>query len=126
MIWEDYILLAENLAEDHFEASRRTAVSRAYYGAFNPSRRWVEANVGPIENRAAHKYVWRTFKRPDHASEDTRIKWKLVGDLGDTLRVLRNQADYADSFPGLERYAAEAVGIAERILALLPELEFAD
>jgi hypothetical protein len=126
VIWDEYISLAESLAEDHFEASRRSAVSRAYYGAFNPARRWLEANVRPIENRAAHRQVWRTFKRPDHASEGTRVKWKLVGDLGETLRVLRNRADYADSFPDLDRHAAEAVGIAARILALLDQLEIAD
>jgi hypothetical protein len=124
--WDDFISFAGDMAGEPSEALQRSAISRAYYGAFNLARRWVEAHVEPIENRAAHKQVWRAFKRPERASESTRLKWKLVGDLGDTLRLLRNQADYADELPDLDRHAPEAVARAKRILALLAELKLAD
>ncbi|MDX6654579.1 MAG: hypothetical protein QOH18_1289 [Solirubrobacterales bacterium] len=126
VIWDDYILFAGGLAGERSEASQRSAISRAYYGAFNLARRWVEAHVEPIENRAAHKQVWKAFKRSERASESTRLKWKLVGDLGDTLRLLRNQADYADDLLDLDRHAPEAVARARRILTLLAELETVD
>ena len=90
MIWDDFISFAGDTAEEPSEASQRSAISRAYYGAFNLSRRWVEAHVEPIENRAAHKQVWRAFKRPERASEGTRLKWKLVGDLGDTMKTVED------------------------------------
>jgi hypothetical protein len=124
--WDDYISLGGDMSDDPSEAAQRSAISCAYYGAFNLARRWVEEHVEPIENRAAHKRVWRAFKQSERASEGTRLNWKLVGDLGDTLRLLRNQADYADDLPDLARHAPEAVARARRIQTLLGRLELAD
>jgi hypothetical protein len=123
VIWPAYILLADVLAGHDSEAAKRSAVSRAYYGAFNPARRWLEANVGPIDRRATHRQVWDAFRKPHLASEESRNLWERVGELGDYLRTLRNQADYDDEMPDLARHAAEAVAGAERILTLLAELE---
>ena len=126
MIWSAYVGLAGGLAMSPFEAARRSAISRAYYGAFNPARRWLELNVKPIDNRRAHSQVWETFRKSVGASEETRRDWQLVGELGSELRLLRNQADYADLLPGLDRHAPLAVISAEQILALLAELKLAD
>jgi hypothetical protein len=125
-IWDEYVVLADDLAAHGSEAWQRSAVSRAYYGAFNSARRWVEANVRPIDHGSAHRQVWLTFKAPVRATDATRADWLKVGELGDELRRLRNQADYLDEVPDLDRYAPEAVITAKRILALLPELELAD
>jgi hypothetical protein len=124
--WSAYVVLARGLAGHPFEASRRSAVSRAYYGAFNSSRRWLEANVTPIDNRTAHEQVWETFKTADRANQATRADWALIGGLGDSLRSLRNRADYDDEVAELDRLALGAVKTAERILELLPRLEVAD
>jgi uncharacterized protein (UPF0332 family) len=121
--WPEYIVLAEELSGLDSEGSRRSAVSRAYYGAFNSARRWLEANVGPISNRAAHRQVWAAFNAPGSASEATRAKWEDIGEIGERLRILRNQADYDDGMPNLDLRAPEAVIRAERILALLAELD---
>jgi hypothetical protein len=126
VIWPEYIVLADDLATHGSEAAQRSAVSRAYYGAFNPARRWLEANVGPIGNRVAHRQVWDAFSASDLASEDTRDKWAVVGEIGERLRALRNYADYDDDMPDLDLRAPEAVIRAERILALLDQLEIAD
>jgi hypothetical protein len=126
VIWPDYVVLADDLAGRDSEASKRSAISRAYYGAFNPARRWVEANVGPIDNRSAHRQVWGAFKTPTFAGGGTRAKWEAVGELGEFLRRLRNRADYADDLPDLDRHAPRAVAMAERLLGLLEELEIAD
>jgi hypothetical protein len=123
MIWSEYIFLADDLAALDSEAAKRSTVSRAYYGAFNPARRWLEANVGPIDNRAVHRHVWDSFHAPVSASEATREKWEVIGEIGESLRKLRNQADYDDEIPRLDLRAPEAVIRAERILALLAELE---
>lgn len=125
MIWAEYIVLADDLAGQGSDAAKRSAVSRAYYGAFNPARRWLEANVGPISNRGAHWQVWDTFNAPDLASEDTRVKWEYIGEIGEDLRKLRNEADYDDEILELDVRATEAVIRAERILALLAELDLA-
>ena len=122
MNWDRYLLLAEGLAHQGFESADRSAVSRAYYAAFNISRRWLEANVTPIDNRGAHRQVWQAFAAADRATPSTREAWFLVGSLGNSLRVLRNQADYDDMVPDLNGRVPGALRDAERILTLLPEL----
>ena len=126
MIWPDIRRTRRRSGGRGSEASQRSAVSRAYYGAFNPARRWLEANVGPIENRSAHRQVWGVFKSPTRAGGGTRAKWKAVGELGEYLRRLRNHADYVDDLADLDRHAPQAVATAGQILALLAELEVAD
>jgi hypothetical protein len=126
MIWGSYVTFAGDLAGHEFEAAQRTAVSRAYYGVFNLGRRWLEAHGMPIDDHRAHRQVWRSFRAAVRATPGTRRKWQVVGELGDALRASRNQADYVDAFPGLDRLAADAVATAERILQLLTELEVAN
>jgi hypothetical protein len=124
--WPDYVVLAEKLVAERFEASKRSAVSRAYYGTLNACRSWLESNGAPINKHRVHAEVWGIFATGGYASTQANNGWKLIADLGSELRGLRNQADYDDRFPGLDQHAAEAVGVAKQILALLPELELAD
>ncbi|HEY2055541.1 MAG TPA: hypothetical protein VGH14_16540 [Solirubrobacterales bacterium] len=126
MNWPDYVVLAEGLAGERHEAAQRSAVSRAYYGALNVCRCWLETNVAPVDRHRIHAQVWGFFDAEGHAATRTSREWRLVADLGRKLRLLRNRADYEGSFPDLGRHAAEAVRAAKQILALLPELELAD
>jgi hypothetical protein len=126
VIWDESIVLADGLARLGLEASDRSAVSRAYYGAFNLSRRWLEMNGTPIDNRGAHKQVWEAFRAADRASDQTRDEWILIGNLGRSLRGLRNQADYVDLVPELGGRVVGAVHDAERISRLILELGHAD
>jgi hypothetical protein len=123
MIWADLIALARELLRQESEASKRSAINRAYYGAFNPARRRLEADGIRIENRGAHKRVWQQFTLAGYATPETKTAWQAVGDLGRGLSGLRNQADYADEFPGLDGQARSAVSSAEEIIELLPRLE---
>jgi hypothetical protein len=121
--WPDYVVLAERLVGERDEASKRSAVSRAYYGALNVCRSWLETNVAPIDRHRMHGQVWGFFETAGYASTRTSREWELVADLGKRLRVLRNRADYAGNFPNLDHHATEAVHAAKQIL---PELELAD
>jgi hypothetical protein len=125
-IWDESIVLADGLAKLGVEASDRGAVSRAYYGAFNLARRWLETNGTPIDNRDAHQQVWGVFRAADRASDQTRDEWILVGNLGSSLRGLRNQADYVDLVPELAGRVVSAVRDAERISRLILRLGLAD
>jgi hypothetical protein len=124
--WDGYIALADNLAKRGSEVMDRTAVSRAYYGAFNLSRRWLEANGTRIDHHRAHRQVWDTFRVADRASAPTRDDWILVGNLGNSLRGFRNEVDYADLVLELDGRVIDAVEDARRILSLLPQLDVAD
>jgi uncharacterized protein (UPF0332 family) len=126
MNWREFITLARGLAGHRFEGSQRSAISRAYYGAFNLSRRWLELNVTPIDNRGAHKQVWEAFRSAEDANAVSLKKWKRIATLGVSLRSLRNEADYDDIVIDLEDRAPRAVDAAEEIIWLLGELELAD
>jgi uncharacterized protein (UPF0332 family) len=126
MNWREFITLARGLARHGFEASQRSAISRAYYGAFNLSRRWLEMNVTPIDNRRAHEQVWETFRGAERANAVSLRKWKRIAELGSSLRSLRNEADYGEFVVDLDHRAPRAVDAAEQIIRLLGELELAD
>ena len=123
MNWRANVAFARGLSKHGLEVTNRTAVNRAYYGAFNLSRRWLEMHVTPIDNRSAHQQVWQTFKTAEQASDATRTQWRLIGRLGDSLRQLRNQVDYDDRVEELESRTHHGVASAERIVRLLTELE---
>lgn len=123
MNWEENLILARGLARQPFEVAERAAVSRAYYGVFNLARRWLEANLTPIDDRRVHHQVWQTFKAAEHADDESRGDWRLIGRLGDSLRQLRNQVDYDDQVEELESRTQPALAAAERIRLLLAELE---
>jgi hypothetical protein len=124
MVWDGYVVLAGDLLGQESEAAKRSAVSRAYYGAFNAARRRLEAQGMTIENQRAHDRVWRAFRVAEQSAAGTAAKSRMVGELGAGLNGLRNLADYADDVPGLDKRAVWAVAIAGRVLTLLDELEF--
>jgi uncharacterized protein (UPF0332 family) len=124
MLWDSYVGLAADLIAQRSEAAKRSGVSRAYYGAFNEARRFLEGRGMPIGNHRTHDRVWRAFRAAEFASSATVGDWRLVGDLGADLFGLRNLADYADVFPGIEKRSERALEVAGLILRSLDELEF--
>jgi uncharacterized protein (UPF0332 family) len=124
MIWKAYVAFARDLVGQESEAAKRSGVSRAYYGAFNSAKRWLEAHGTRIDAHRAHTQVWESFRIASVASPASKVDYHEVGEMGGLLRRLRNEADYEDLMPRLDQRAAEAVAIAERIVGMLDELEF--
>jgi uncharacterized protein (UPF0332 family) len=114
MNWRDFLPLATRLAAGTTEADWRTAVSRAYYAAFHVARRLL-ADLRFTVPRAdrAHQYlVFRLSNSGEAAVEQ-------AGRDLETLRRLRNRADY-DETPVLPQpQASAAVQIAEGIIQAL-------
>lgn len=83
----EFVALAERLAQtDPSEAEYRTAIGRAYYGVFLVARTHEETRCGRkfAKTGSAHGDVKRSLEDFDaYISEDL-----------DTLRKLRNRADY--------------------------------
>ncbi len=114
MNWRDFLLLATRLATGTTEADWRTAVSRAYYAAFHVARRlFADLNFTVPRADRAHQYlVFRLSNSGESAVEQ-------VGRDLETLRRLRNRADY-DEVPALtQAQAAAAVQLAEGIIQVL-------
>lgn len=115
--WAGFLALAEKLANESGNAELRSAVSRAYYSAYQDARRFANesdttfALSSPDE---PHARVWRWFTgKPGKIGQ--------VSTLGSGLRSKRNKADY-EVYAGLTFLKAEvddAIGKARRILTLL-------
>lgn len=114
MNWRDFLSLAARLAADPTEADWRTAVSRAYYAAFHVARALL-AGLNFTVPRAdrAHQYlVFRLSNCGESAAEH-------AGRDLETLRRLRNRADYDDAPSVTQPQAAAAVRLAEGIIQVL-------
>jgi uncharacterized protein (UPF0332 family) len=114
MNWRDFLVLAARLAAGATEADWRSTVSRAYYAGFHVARRLL-ADLRFTVPRAdrAHQYL---MFRLSNCGES--VVEQAGRDL-ETLRRLRNRADY-DDVPALTQpQAAAAVQLAEGIIHIL-------
>lgn len=116
--WKSLLEVARHLEKEadqspiRAEALRRSAVGRAYYAAFCHARNYAALYLG---------YVVKGFG-DDHGALRAHLKRsRRGGDAArlDTLRGLRNDADYADELPWDEAAITikEAIEAAERVFA---------
>lgn len=84
----DYLKLAESMVNGAGEAEWRSAVSRAYYGAFHAARTLMR-DLGFVVPRAdrAHAYLCLRLANCGVA---------LIGDAGNRLNSLRGDRNFAD------------------------------
>ena len=120
--WAGFLAFAAQLAERESEAEHRSAISRAYYAAYNDARRYVRRKEPTYSfNDGDHRKVWDWF---GNAAGPAR---SLVT-TGTTLRRKRNAADY-DVYAtplNLKYEAGDAVAKATRILTILEQTRQAD
>jgi uncharacterized protein (UPF0332 family) len=116
MNWRDFLLLANRLAAGPAEADWRTAVSRAYYAAFHVAHGLLtDLNFTVPRADRAHQYLVYRLSNSGEA-----VVEQAGRDL-DTLRRLRNRADY-DEFPALtQAQAAAAVQMTANIIQALDD-----
>ena len=109
MTGRDFLAVAKQLAAGGTEAEWRSAISRAYYAAFHVARELLEdlRFTVPHADRA-HAYLSRRLANCGQA----RIQ---QGGAGlNTLRGVRNQADYDLHRPVTVQLAALHVRVAEQ------------
>jgi|SRR5207302_1167017 len=87
--WNDFLSLAEQLARGTDEASKRTAISRAYYCVFNLAFARAES-IGCRYPRGEgyHQWCWRKY------SETPDSTCRKLGVDGKRMLALRVRADY--------------------------------
>jgi len=87
--WNNFLSLAEVLAASNDEASKRTALSRAYYCVFNLALARAEMTVGPKPwAEPSHKWCW------DQYASTRDPNCQQLGNTGDRLKRIRVKADY--------------------------------
>ena len=118
MDWAGFLAFATRLAAGDGEAELRSAVSRAYYSAYNDARRYVRNKDAMFSGKDdQHSKVWDWFAaEPGQAPQ--------VATLGKALRTSRDRADYNGYNPisNLKSEATMAVWKAEKVLSLLESL----
>jgi hypothetical protein len=112
--WATFLACAETLARAQDEASKRSAISRAYYAAFNVVR--VFLRVTPPPGSDSHKIVW------DAALHDSRREVQSLGRKGERLKERRRSADYFPTVDNLNWCADNTIEVARTIIAAVETL----
>lgn len=115
--WSSYFTLANELAAKGDEASRRSAISRAYYFVYHLAHARATQNGCQFEmDQPAHKQLWQQF---GDSVEPACVK---LAEIGKRLKEKRERADYVATFPRLNDDVAalisDAQDFAQRLKAL--------
>jgi hypothetical protein len=98
--WNNYLVLAEELAARADEASKRTAISRAYYFAFNLAFTRAQETAGPfLVGDNSHRWCWDKYQSTATSTGD-----RVSGSIwlaGDRMKRRRIKADYKSEMPRL-------------------------
>jgi uncharacterized protein (UPF0332 family) len=89
--WNTYIALAKTLNALPHEAAKRSAVSRAYYGAFHRASDTLKTRgiqTFPKDNKKSHAKIWNVYK------ESANRACRKIGVRGALLMDDRHDADY--------------------------------
>lgn len=111
--WADYRVFAKSLSQNADEASRRSAISRAYYSAYHLAAGHLSEHFNfQISKDKSHDAVWRAFSAKGRSYGE-------VWNKGDKLKKLRVDADYdADAVINSETVAF-SLQLADRIVTIL-------
>jgi hypothetical protein len=117
--WAHFLTLAEELALRADEASKRTAISRAYYSIFNVAFHRAEVSAGPFAGgEGTHKWCWNKYMDGRNSFE-----CRQIGIMGDRLRAKRVKADYKNGdIVRLDDEVARALADARQFRADLAAL----
>ena len=112
--WKEFLELARDLTGRSglgysTEATGRSAVSRAYYAAFCWARNYAELHLGFQRTGGPedHKFL------RDHLKVQSKVQ---IASRLNKLRNWRNQCDYDDHVPNLNRLVKNAIKLAEKVI----------
>lgn len=119
--WSEYLKLAQELVEgDTNEAKQRSAISRAYYASFCFARNYLKdyLDFEPKRGENEHKAVAEEFRTYD-PKDKTMLE---IGKDLKSLREVRNDADYEDTFITVGTQVKFALRLAKNIINKINEL----
>lgn len=117
--WKQYIHFATELSGRKDEPALRSAISRAYYGAFCYSRNYL-TNTGKIQIPkddlgVIHKLVINYLSESDDNDE------KLAGQHLSNLRRKRNEADYNTNFVVQSENIIKLIANANKVIEIVDD-----
>lgn len=116
--WTNFLALAEELSGRADEASKRSAISRAYYYAFNLAFARAEATAGAVTGgEGSHAWCWNKYASTDDPG--CRRIWLL----GDRMKRSRIKADYRkDDIPRLDEVVQRTLEEAREVQVMIANL----
>ncbi len=113
--WTNYLLIARQLAEQSADdAALRSAVSRAYYAAYNSALNYCNGNsILIVKNKGSHEDLWDAFL------SQNSLQLLSVQAKGDRLRKRRTDADYKPNVSGWGSTAEQSLQDSHDILKAL-------
>jgi uncharacterized protein (UPF0332 family) len=99
--WNNFLILAEEIATRGDEASKRTAISRAYYFVFHLALARAELTAGPFRvGENSHRWCWERYQDTYYKTRDKACNQLWM--TGDRMKRRRVKADYKQDLPRLE------------------------
>jgi uncharacterized protein (UPF0332 family) len=115
--WKQYLALAISWETQPAEGFKRSAISRAYYSAFNTARlRLVADGMSKGPGKGSHQKIWNAYRL------DPDPRRNQIGVDGNRLKSRRVKADYHDTMSNPAREAARAVAEARQLVADIDNL----
>ena len=111
--WAEYLALAKELSQKGGDAAARSAISRAYYAAYNTARHHRAARRTVATRGGSHFAVWMVL------IDSGNTNWRTAGNKGKSILEFRRKADYDDEIVGLAGLMYRTLSVAEEILLLL-------
>jgi uncharacterized protein (UPF0332 family) len=115
--WAGYYELANELAVRADEASRRSAISRAYYYVYHLAlARAVSNGFRIIEGEASHKQLWRNY------GDSPEPNCRKLAEIAKRLKEKRERADYNRFYPRIDDEVNELINVAQEFANRLVQL----
>lgn len=115
--WTLYNTLANELAGRTDEASRRSAISRAYYYVYHLALSRASGNgFTVIAGEASHKQLWRNY------SDSPEPACRRLAEIAKRLKEKRERADYSPFYPRLDDEINVLLTAAQDFAARLVQL----
>ncbi len=111
--WKEFLTLAKRLAKNITDSSKRSSVSRAYYGVYCLSRNYaISQGLPNTRSSRLHSDVVTFYNQ--------RPEIRIIATYLGRLRDNRNKCDYDDSVSNLNSVVTLSLQQADEILKNLP------
>lgn len=139
--WLDYIRLSDKLKENSLsdnleEAIYRTVISRTYYATFNYSMNHaksellydkLEPKYNTFQNKfsdsKANSHILIRYIFDFFHQQNSRIGYGTLSNNLNSLRELRNYADYDQDFNNLKDYINDVEDYAKEVIELIDSID---
>lgn len=118
--WNDFLILAKELAQRNDEASLRTAISRTYYAVYWKARMQLEKDGFSVRfgvGKGSHEQVWDEYNNRQGKENKAIFKY------GDELKKNRHRVDYKPKFIVSRNLVDDSLRLANNVLFNLSQVQ---